>query len=367
MAKDILDAVYGCMVGGAIGDAMGAPVEMWHYRDIRKKYGKVKEFMPSERWNTGDQYGVPQQEPLPPGRITDDCTYRHYIALAIIEKGGRITPTDLGKVWNEKVNPRRLWLNETIVHTKIHIGMNPWESGKGTCPTGCATMAISPIGIINAGNPAQAFQDGFNIAFVNQDGVNRDCAATLAAGIAAAFIPGATADSVIEQMMMQATDLPRRAIELAMDLAAASSDCDEFTERFYESVLMDWTWEHRGWTKENLLSGSSTEILPAVAGILKLCDGRTDDCIIEGAAFGRDNDTISSIAGELAGAMEGASAINPDWVEFVEEANADFFVEVEGSAEKNFRSVSERLVGALEKEREAAECRRKTLEAILGR
>jgi hypothetical protein len=59
-------------------------------------------------------------------------------------------------------------------------------------------MAIAPIGIINAGNPDQAYQDGFNIAFVNQDDVNRDGAATLAAGIAAAFIPDATVASVVD-------------------------------------------------------------------------------------------------------------------------------------------------------------------------
>ncbi len=31
MSRDILDAVYGCLIGGAIGDALGAPVEGLNY------------------------------------------------------------------------------------------------------------------------------------------------------------------------------------------------------------------------------------------------------------------------------------------------------------------------------------------------
>jgi ADP-ribosylglycohydrolase len=35
MAKDIFDAVYGCLVAGAIGDALGAHVEGWYWTEIR--------------------------------------------------------------------------------------------------------------------------------------------------------------------------------------------------------------------------------------------------------------------------------------------------------------------------------------------
>lgn len=46
MATDILDAVYGCLIAGAIGDALGAPVEGLYWTEIREKYGKVTELMP---------------------------------------------------------------------------------------------------------------------------------------------------------------------------------------------------------------------------------------------------------------------------------------------------------------------------------
>ena len=64
MAKDILDAVYGCLIGGAIGDAMGAPVEGWYYQQIREKYGRVTELMPYKKGYCGGLAGA----------ITDDST-----------------------------------------------------------------------------------------------------------------------------------------------------------------------------------------------------------------------------------------------------------------------------------------------------
>jgi ADP-ribosylglycohydrolase len=156
MASNILDAVYGCLIGGAIGDAMGTPVENWHYADIRKEYGKVEEFMPHPK------SGVP-------GRITDDTTLRHYLCLAIVRKGGRITPDDYAQVWLEDLNPERLFVTERIVLEKLRLlGMNPWETGRGQPLANAATMSIAPMGVINAGNPAQAYQDGFTIALLHR-------------------------------------------------------------------------------------------------------------------------------------------------------------------------------------------------------
>lgn len=355
VAKDILDAVYGCLIGGAIGDAMGAPVEGWYYKDIRAKYGKVAELMSYKKGYCGGLAGS----------ITDDSTLRHYMCLAIVQKGGRITPDDFASVWLEKLNPDRLWANEKITHTKLRIGMNPWDTGKGNPPAGCATMAISPIGIINAGNPAQAYQDGFNIAFVNQDNVDRDAAATEAAGVAAAFIPGATLDSVLEAMSEHSPEVVRRAIILTMDLAYSSNTVDEFAEKFYATML-DWTWPSRNWSKERFFSGSSLEIVPVAMAILHLCKGDVNQCIIEGASFGRDCDTISSVVGGIAGAMQGASAIRKDWIDTCEKANEEFFEELEGDGKANFHSMARRLAEALRSEKHKAQERVNMMEEILG-
>jgi len=365
MTKDILDAVYGCLIGGAIGDALGAPVEGLYYTEIRERYGKITEFLPSYRGNTGSRHGASKGEPGVPGAVTDDTTLRHYMCLAIARKMGRITPDDFANILLEKMNPNRFWLNEKITLAKLQVGMNPWDTGKGNPPAGCATMAIAPIGIINAGNPAQAYQDAFNIASLNQDEVNRDAAATVAAGVAAALLPEATVDMVSESMTKFSADVVRRAITLTMDLAYSSDTVDELAEKYYAGML-DWTWPSRTWSKERFFSASSIEIVPVAMAILHMCEGDVNRSIIEGASFGRDCDTISSVAGCIAGALRGASTIRKDWIDACEKANEEFFEELEADKKADFFSMACRLVEALKAERQAAQERVKTLERILG-
>jgi ADP-ribosylglycohydrolase len=355
MPRDIFDAVYGSVMGGAIGDALGAPVEGWYWHEIRQKYGRVETFVEGRIGNAPDG----------PGGITDDTTLAHYITLAILRKGGRITPDDLAAVWLEKGDNKRFWTNERLIRLRLDAGMNPWDAGKGAIPAGCATMAIGPIGIINAGNPAQAYQDAFNIAFVNQDDLNRDGAATLAAGVAAAFTPGATVESVVAAMEEHASYVYRRAFVLVKDLVAKSHSVDEFAAAYYERML-DWAWPRREWRKDHFYSGSSVEIVPVVLALLLLCQGEPNACIIEGASFGRDCDTIGRAIGSVVGALHGASALRQEWIAQVERVNAPFFLELEGDANANFSSIAQRLVGALQSELAATRQREDQLSRILG-
>jgi ADP-ribosylglycohydrolase len=229
-------------------------------------------------------------------------------------------------------------------------------------------MSIAPIGIVNAGNPTQAYQDGFNIASVNQDGHNRDGAATWAAGVAAAFIPGITLVEILEIMTQHTSYLMRRAIDLTMDLAYTSDTVDDFAEKYYARML-DWSWPippNQAWNKEHYFSGNTIELVPITMAILHLCQGDVHQSMIEAASFGRDCDTTASMAGQIAGAMVGASAVRQDWVDIVEKANQDFFEEVDGDPTANFYRMAQRLVEALKNEQQAAQQRANHLVEILG-
>ena len=349
MAKDILDAVYGCLIGGAVGDALGGPIEGWYYDEIKQKYGRLDRFI--DYWNKA-------------GQVTDDTTMRHIMCLAIARKAGRITPDDFAQALIEKLNPKRVWVNEHMMLIKLKQGMNPWDTGRGAIPSGCASMCIAPVGIINAGNPAQAYQDGFNISQINEEDIDRDLSATLAAANAAAFIPGATVESVIEAMFQYSSFKAKRALELTMDLAYSSSSVDEFAAKFYAKML-DWTWPQENWKKDRFFSGSSIEFVPVIPALMYLCKGDPNKSIIEGANFGRDCDTIGSLVGNLVGILHGASAIRKDWIDECEKANEDMFEEMEGSKDANFYSMAVRLVEALKKERQCTQERVYLLDKIL--
>ncbi|MGQ9748109.1 MAG: ADP-ribosylglycohydrolase family protein [Candidatus Caldatribacteriaceae bacterium] len=192
-----------------------------------------------------------------------------------------------------------------------------------------------------------------------------DLTASLAAGIASAFLPGATIQTVLDTMKRYSSDIFRRGIVLIMDIAYQSKTVDEFVEKFYDK-MPDWTWPQRSWNKERFFSGNSLEFIPVAMGILYLCGEDPNESIVEGASFGRDCDTIASIIGQIVGTLYGASALRKDWIEVCERANEDFFEELEGDRKANFYYMAQRMVEALKKEKSRLEERIRILEKIFG-
>ncbi|WP_248898158.1 ADP-ribosylglycohydrolase family protein [Haloplanus halobius] len=359
MPRDSKDMLYGCLIGGAIGDALGAPVENWPYQQIRDEFGKVEEF---------HSYEHPHADGAP-GTITGDSVMRQYLTLSITEHEGRITPDELAETLLAHLNPTRVWTSEEIMIKKLAAGMNPWETGRGTIPAGIATTSIAPIGIINAANTRQAYQDGFNIASINQDGINRDAAAVVAAGIAEACSPNATVNDVLETMLDYAPEVLFRALELSLTLAADSDNIDTFVERFYDELL-DWTWPAVDWDTSKysdgrVFSADSIESLPAAVGILELCGDDPNTAITEAASFGRDCDTIGSVVGTMVGTLYGATAIRDTWITQCETANVDFFEELYDDSDSNFETAAERLRNALQNEQVRTERYSQVLNEIL--
>jgi ADP-ribosylglycohydrolase len=359
MTFDIENRVYGCLIGGAVGDALGAAVEGWTHREIREQYGTFEEFK---------QYYMPYSN-TDPGTITSDTTMRHYLCLAVVENDGRVTPEGFAAVLREHLNPDRVWINEEITLKKLSAGIDPWTAGRGGVPDNKATSAITPIGVVNAGNPDQAYQDGYAIASVLQDDHDRHMTATVAAGVAEAVTPEATLESVIVTMIEQSTGIAARALDLAMGFVDETESVDELVESLYDRFL-DWRWPAVQWDRDKyyrgeVFSASTLETVPTALAILAACDGDVDRSIVEGVNYGRDSDAVATVAGSLAGALHGADELRDDWKTECEERNRDFFEELEGDPSANFRSMARRLVGALEAERDRTVRRGETLTGYL--
>ena len=300
MVKDILDAVYGCLIAAAIGDALGAPAEGLYFHEIQETYGRLNDLIAYDN--------VPYSEGHA-GAVTDDTTLNYCMCMAVIQKGGRITPEDAAEIWLKHLNPARFWDPDRIAYLKLKAGVNPWTAGRGNIPSACATMAMIPIGIINAADPRQAYQDGFNIAGINGDGLNQEGAATVAAGVAAALARDASVGSIINSMMAVSSPMMNRAIELTLSLAGDDKDVERFKALFYERMLDWWSRPSLRLDIDRLPQGTSIESVPVAIAIFSLCNGDIDRCLVEGANFGRDADAIASIAGAFAGSLRGASAI----------------------------------------------------------
>lgn len=359
MGGEVVDRIYGCLIGGAIGDALGASVENWTHEQIRAEYGRLESF---------HRYSNPHAKGMP-GSVTDDTVMAHYLSIAIAERGGRVTPDEFAETLREHLNRDRVWVSEEIAIQKLAAGMNPWETGRNNIPSGSAVTGIAPVGVVNAANPRQAYQDGYNLASVNQDGVERDAGATAAAGIAAAFDRDATVEDVVSAMLTHSSETVFRSLDLALGLVEESESVEDFVDAFYDQLL-DWSWPAVAWDRDayqegRVFSGSAVEALPALVGILRLCGDDPNEAIVEAANFGRDCDTIGAATGNVVGALHGAAALREDWVEQCTEANAEFFEEVHGDGDEGFEAMARRLAEALASERERAAQRASTLDDLL--
>ena len=200
---------------------------------------------------------------------------------------------------------------------------------------------------------------------MHQDGIERDAAACIAAAFAAAFEPGATAASMLDRAAEHGNFDTRRLIQIGRELATTTGSVDRFVEQFYLRYL-DRSFPRpadHNWDAERSVSPTSREVLPIVAGLFELCGGEPNACITAGASVGRDADTICTVLGGLGGALHGAGAVRPDWIEASEEANVGFFDEVEPG--ETFRSTAMKLVGALEAERNQVRARLAFLDTLV--
>jgi len=330
--------VFGCIIGGAIGDALGASVENCHYKQIQETYGILQEFVPPFK---GERRGVrifppgknpPWRSHLPfhplpfgidgfqvgNGRYTDDMQGRLLNYLAIIKYGRRITIQERDKFvrqyalenLNHTDKIRREWARYTLTTLVTPTGKRPvfgvnWGS---------------PGGVINAGNPKAGAEDG----------------GPLGAAVAEAFKLEATADSVIKAALDYAYSYDyeygrsmlginrisemfyRRALWV-LDLAEKVNDVFEIRKYIYgDDPVNTFLVAYPPWHFVYPL-----EMFPTALAMIKIAKGDPWTAILGGANFGRDCDSIACMAGEIAGALKGIDALPNHMVKAVQEVNPD--------------------------------------------
>lgn len=287
----LYDKVLGCLLGGEIGDAMGAPAENKTYLEIAEKYGTITDFT---------------------GFGTDDSALKHILCDAIVSAGGYPTADDWAKQWliQEDMFIKRhlFWIPVMNGFWKIRAeGFSPREAGHGNMASSSSAMCISPMGIINAGNPRQAALETYDVASPIHHNFCRDAACSMAAAVAAALHPDATIasvlDAAIEYLPAVSAITMRKYINKTLVLAREAGDYNTFRTHYYTGHLLP-----------GIAMPDSRETVPVALSLFYLADGDPKQTIIYGANFGRDADTIASMAGAIAGAFSGAAALPNNWL-----------------------------------------------------
>jgi len=324
--------VYGCIIGGAIGDAMGGPVEGMHYKFIRQAYGGlITDLLPYKRpedfFQAGSDSGA-YAAGTQAGTYTDDTYFQLLITKTIVEKQGRITADELAETWMREMDVSKAWHSLRNSYYKISLSRTPIrEAGVGNIPDNSSAMCIGTIGVINAGDPAQAALDAYDVASLSHDGYAREAACVIASAVAEAMNPSATVNSIVEAAAKyipnKETSRIYTPLMLALELADRASDAEELTRMYYDNlnVKLFQRGKQRPDDERHSPSVDPLEAVPCAVGMFYKAQGDFKNTVIASANYGRDCDTIACMAGYIAGAFNGIDSIPEKWIQAVNIAN----------------------------------------------
>ncbi|MFF4105463.1 ADP-ribosylglycohydrolase family protein [Streptomyces sp. NPDC001903] len=341
MTLTLEDRAAGCLVGAAVGDALGGPVEGWSPDQIVERHGgRVHGIVGPwhEDWRTA--------RPIAPyhkgdGHVTDDTLMTHALvrvyeavrdhldAYAVAEHlvpDLMTNPRWIPELESEALPLQRIFLAEKWIVSRLHYGhVDPREAGSGNIVNCGAAMYMAPVGIVNAGNPAGAYAEALDVAGAHQSSYGREAAGVFAAAVAAACVPGATASSVVDAALALAKDGTRDAIAAVCEAASRHRDFESALAPLraavapYDSVGPDYRSPSLGARRPSRLH--AIEELPIALGMLVVADGGYEGAVLGAVNYGRDCDSIATMAGAVAGALAGVSAVPPAWAKEVAEAS----------------------------------------------
>ncbi|MER5976567.1 ADP-ribosylglycohydrolase family protein [Streptomyces sp. NPDC001857] len=334
------ERVAGALVGAAVGDALGGPVEGYSPDQILQRHGGRVHGVVGP-WH-GDDWRTAR--PLAPyhkgdGHVTDDTLMTHALVRVYATVRDHLDAYALADhlVPDLMTNPRwipeleaealplhRIFLAEKWLVARLHYGhVDPREAGVGNIVNCGAAMYTAPVGLVNAANPAAAYAEAIDLTGAHQSSYGREAAGVLAAAVAAASAPGATPDSVVTACLALAKDGTRTAIEKVCETAARYTDFESALAPLraavapYDTVGPDYRSPAPDARRPSRVR--AIEELPVALGMLVVAGGDYRHAVLGAVNYGRDCDSIATMAGAMAGAL--GSPVPDEWSKRVAEAS----------------------------------------------
>lgn len=309
------EAFRGCLLGGAVGDALGAPIEFMELDEIRRLHGPA---------------GVTDLESgeWPAGSITDDTQMTLFTAEALIRGLHRFNERGIASVSAVARRAYLRWLQTQgepapsdvldgwlVTVPALHARRGPGAAclsalragGKGTreAPVndrkGCGgVMRIAPVGLALRDS---SFDAGCDLAAITHGHPTGQLAAGFLADVIARLVEGAT----LKDAVNAALGLLRKeryheettaAVEAALALAAESRPSPAVVESL-----------GGGWVAEEAL---------AIGLYCALVAKEFSEGVLLAVNHGGDSDSTGSIAGNLLGLLHGEAGIPKRWLERLE-------------------------------------------------
>ncbi|MFF8928514.1 ADP-ribosylglycohydrolase family protein [Streptomyces longwoodensis] len=339
--RDTLDdRITAALVGAAVGDALGGPVEGYSPDQILERHGGRVHGVVGP-WN-GDAWRTAR--PLAPyhkgdGHVTDDTLMTHALVRVYARVRDHLdayavadhlvpdlmtTPRWIPELEAEALPLQRIFLAEKWLVARLHYGhVDPREAGVGNIVNCGAAMYMAPVGLVNAAHPRAAYAEALDVAGAHQSSYGREAAGVFAAAVAAACAPGATPESVVGACLALAKDGTRTAVERVCEAAARHTDTESALRPLreavapYDTVGPDYRAPSLGARRPSRLH--AIEELPVALGMVVAAGGDYRQAVLGAVNYGRDCDSIATMAGAVAGAL--GSPAPEGWAKQVGEAS----------------------------------------------
>ncbi|WP_246458577.1 ADP-ribosylglycohydrolase family protein [Streptomyces himalayensis] len=286
-AAELRERGRGALLGLAVGDALGAPAENMKPSQIRRRWGRITGYV-AER---------------PSG--TDDTEYAIFSGLLLARYGSGLTVAQVEAAWHQWIADRDegpfrgAGFSERGTLENLRRGLaapisaqhrHAWSDG--------LAMRAAPFGVFAAGRPAEAARLVAIDGSVSHDGEGIYGGQAVAAGVAAAMA-GAPTVAVVASALSVVPDDSWTARSLRRAVAVAHRG-----ERAVRRAVVIGGYP---WTD------LAPEAVALAFGAYAAADGAFVQAVLTAVNMGRDADTTAAVAGALAGATCGVSAIPADW------------------------------------------------------
>lgn len=295
---ELLDKFIGSLLGAAVGDALGMPLEGFSALEIKRAFGRVVDMLPAPEHHF--HYG------LQAGQYTDDTEETLILAESLIEAqgfSGDVFAEYLirwGSTWilDERLN-RGVGITTRSAIENMLSG-KPWQEAGVSIETCGAAIRASPIGLVYH----------WDLSMVSRYSELQ----SIVTHRSRAAMGGAVAVAV--GVALSLLDLPRmRILEVSTEIASKISP--EVGRKLEEvKVLLQ---SERDPSDALELLGTSPAVYDAVPSAF-YCFVRLEpeEALVEVVNAGGDTDSVASMAGALAGARYGTSWIPERWLSHLE-------------------------------------------------
>ncbi|MBI2871563.1 MAG: ADP-ribosylglycohydrolase family protein [Chloroflexi bacterium] len=288
MEIPLRDRFAGCLLGVAVGDALGAPVEFMTREAIHQHYGRV-EGMQGGGWLE-----------LKPGQVTDDTEMLLCLAESLVAKGA-FDPADVARrlvVWYRQ-GPRDIGITTEAALKQLAAGV-PWaDAGRA------AHRALKGRSAGNGG-----MTRGIPLALLDYRDAGRLVEDSLAACRITHWDDGAAYASV-------AVNVAIAGVLVGHTLRQALEESVRVVGPHHEQVARAIDAALDGPYTRPEVSGLAVDTLQAAARCVY--QSRSfEDALVTAVNLGGDTDSVGAVCGALAGAYYGVGAVPSQWLQPLE-------------------------------------------------